>query len=325
VNDLYTPDQGKRLFPVVGVGSSLGAWVGSLYAGDVIRATGPYPLMLIAAGVLVLSVVLVFLADRSYTRKHAPGRGTEALPPLDKVGGFTLIRQQRYLMLIALMTLFLNIVNTSGEYLFGRFVVEASIRIYGAAATSLAARQQFVGGVYGRLYSYVNLLGFLLQLLVVSRVLKRLGVGRALFIHPVVVLIGYLTILKAPSVSTMAWLKVFDNSLDYSLANTAKQALWLPTSREAKYKAKQAVDSFFMRAGDVLQAGIVFVGERLAFTVPAFAVVNVVMALGWIGIVAALNPAYRAQVDSTRQTLEPTNEAGSSASVAVGRPREATP
>jgi len=58
VNDLYTPDQGKRLFPIVGVGSSLGAWIGSLYAGDVIRATGPYPLMLIAAGVLVLSVVL---------------------------------------------------------------------------------------------------------------------------------------------------------------------------------------------------------------------------------------------------------------------------
>jgi AAA family ATP:ADP antiporter len=155
-------------------------------------------------------------------------------------------------------------------------------------------------------------------------VLKRLGVGRALFIHPFVVLIGYLMMLKAPAVSTMQWLKVFDNSLDYSLGNTAKQALWLPTSRAAKYKAKQAVDSFFMRAGDVLQAGIVFVGERLAFTVPAFAVVNVVMALGWIGIVAALNPAYRAQLDSARRTPEPKSEAGSSASAAVRRPREAT-
>jgi AAA family ATP:ADP antiporter len=91
----------------------------------------------------------------------------------------------------------------------------------------------------------------------------------------------------------------------------------------AKYKAKQAVDSFFMRAGDVLQAGIVFVGERLAFTVPAFAVVNVAMALGWIGIVAALNPAYRAQIDSTRQTPEAKGDAVSSAPVAVQRPREA--
>ena len=99
----------------------------------------------------------------------------------------------------------------------------------------------------------------------------------------------------------MEWLKVFDNSLDYSLGNTAKQALWLPTSRVAKYKAKQAVDSFFMRAGDVLQAGVVFVGERLAFTVPTFAAANVVLALGWIGLVTALNPAYRAQVGGRRR------------------------
>ena len=90
---------------------------------------------------------------------------------------------------------------TSGEYLFGRFVVEASVRIYGAGASSLAARQQFVGGVYGRLFSYVNLLGFLLQLFAVSRIFKYLGVGRALFIHPLVVLTGYLTILRSPAIS----------------------------------------------------------------------------------------------------------------------------
>ena len=59
------------------------------------------------------------------------------------------------------------------------------------------------------------------------------------------------------------WLKMADNSIDYSLGNTTKQALWLPTSREAKYKAKQAVDSFFVRMGDVVQAGT-RVGRRAA-------------------------------------------------------------
>ena len=80
----------------------------------------------------------------------------------------------------------------------------------------------------------------------------------------------------------MGALKVADNSLDYSLGNTTRQALWLPTSREAKYKAKQAMDTFFVRAGDVAQAGLVFAGERLALTVPAFAAINVVLA-GWRG------------------------------------------
>ena len=99
---------------------------------------------------------------------------------------------------------------------------------------------------------------------VVSRVFKFLGVGKALFIHPT------RRARRLPAAapcarrcSLMGIVKVADNSLDYSLGNTTKQALWLPTSREAKYKAKQAVDSFFVRAGDVIQAGIVFGGERL--------------------------------------------------------------
>jgi AAA family ATP:ADP antiporter len=67
----------------------------------------------------------------------------------------------------------------------------------------------------------------------------------------------------------------------------------VPTSREAKYKAKQAVDSFFMRAGDVLAAGLVFLGERLAFTVPTFAAVNVGLALVWSLILSRLAPENR--------------------------------
>jgi AAA family ATP:ADP antiporter len=295
-NDLFTPEQGKRLFSIVGLGSSLGAWLGSVYAGDVIRATGPFPLMLISATVLALCTVVASIIELGQKRSHHSARAVEAIQPLEKVGGFTLIRHDRYLTLIALMVVALNIVNTSGEYLFGRFIVEASVRAYGAGPATLAARQQFVGGVYAHLFSYVNLLGLVLQLFVVSRILKYLGVGHALFVHPLVVLTGYLMMLKAPSVAAMESLKIFDNSLDYSLSNTARQALWLPTSRVAKYKAKQAVDAFFMRAGDVLQAGVVFVGEHLAFTVSIFASLNVILALGWIAIVVALNPAYRAQL-----------------------------
>ena len=61
--------------------------------------------------------------------------------------------------------------------------------------------------------------------------------------------------------------KIAENSLDYSLSNTARQSLFLPTSREAKYKAKQAIDTFFVRFGDVASAGLVFAGTTwLAFS-----------------------------------------------------------
>ena len=111
--------------------------------------------------------------------------------------------------------------------------------------------------------------------------------------------------LRAPSVQLMGMLKIADNSLDYSLGNTTQQALWLPTSREAKYKAKQAIDSFFVRAGDVVQAGVVFVGERLALTVPAFAAVNVVLVGGWLAVVALINASPEMSAQPARKPEAP--------------------
>src|SRR6185437_12357585 len=112
-------------------------------------------------------------------------------------------------------------------------------------------------------------------------------------------LVGYIGMVSAPSFEFIRWLKVVDNSIDYSLGNTTKQALWLPTSREAKYKAKQAVDSFCMRAGDVVQAGIVYVGEQAAMAVPAFAAVNVVLTAGWLMVASGLNRRLKSQAKDT--------------------------
>jgi ATP:ADP antiporter, AAA family len=284
--DLLTREQGKRLFPLIGVGASLGAWVGSVRAGQLMEAFGPRRLMVGAAVALVVAVVLARLVSRSASRP-APG-ATPAAPdqPIGGPSGFALIFSDRYLMLIAALAVLLNVANTTGEYLFGRYVVEAATAAHPADAE---ARQQFIGAAYSRLFSTVNLLGFLLQMFVVSRVFKWLGVGKALYIHPFIALVGYLLMLRAPSMAVMGWFKVADNSVDYSLGNTTKQALWLPTSRAAKYKAKQAVDSFFVRAGDVLQGALVFVGERLAFAVPAFAAVNIVLVCGWLGVTVLLN------------------------------------
>jgi AAA family ATP:ADP antiporter len=288
-NDLYTQDQGKRLFPLIGLGSSVGAWVGSLYAGRLIGVLGTYPLLLVAGGILASTVLIASLVHKSAAQLVPQGHAAVAEQPLGKEGAFELIRKDKYLLLIALLVVLLNLVNSSGEYLLGRYVVTDATSAYGNSPASKASREEYIGETYSRFFSTVNLTGFLLQLLVVSRVFKFLGVGKALFIHPLSVFVGYVTMAGNPSMSRIYSLKVVDNSLDYSLGNTSKQALWLPTSREAKYKAKQAVDSFFMRAGDVLQAGVVFGGERLALTTSQFSVMNLVMTGGWLSVVLMLN------------------------------------
>jgi AAA family ATP:ADP antiporter len=299
--DLYTREQGSRLFPLIGVGSSLGAWLGALRAGSVISGAGPGRLLIAGGAILVLCALLVPVIDR-VTKRAEKAQAAAPDVPLGKEGGFSLIFKDRYLMLIAVLTVLLNVVNTSGEYLFGRYVVEQAQTIYGAGPDAAAQREVFVGQTYSKLFSTVNLVGFLLQMFVVSRVFKFLGVGKSLFIHPTVALIGYLMMLRSPSVQLMGWVKVADNSIDYSLGNTTKQALWLPTSREAKYKAKQAVDSFFVRAGDLIQAGVVFTGERLLLTVPAFAAINLVLVAGWLTVVGLINAtsAHKAKETEAR-------------------------
>ncbi len=299
--DLYTPEQGRRLFPLIGVGSSLGAWIGSVRAGQVVTTIGTNRLLIVGAVVLVICAFLARLVYHVRPRNETSQAVVDE-KPLGREGGFSLIFADRYLTLIACLTVLLNIVNTSGEYLFGRYVVEMANAAHGSGPEGAAAREAFIGGMYSRLFSTVNLLGFLLQMFVVSRVFKFLGLGKSLFIHPIVALAGYLMMLRAPSVTAMSYLKIADNSLDYSLGNTTTQALGLPTSREAKYKAKQAVDSFFVRAGDVVQAGLVFVGERLAFAVPAFASLNVVLAGAWLGVVVLLNRQMRLKSDAPPPT-----------------------
>jgi AAA family ATP:ADP antiporter len=296
--DLFTPEQGKRLFPLIGVGSSLGAWLGAVRAGELMQTMGPLRLLAGGGSILVVCAVLAMVASRQQATAGPRDRAATDVP-LGKEGGFSLILKDRYLMLIALLTVLLNVVNTSGEYLFGRYVVEQATAVYGTGAAAAAARQQYVGDAYSQLFSTVNLLGLLLQLFVVSRVFKFLGVGKSLFVHPIVAVTGYVMMMSAPSMRLMGLLKVADNSIDYSLGNTTKQALWLHTSRESKYKAKQAVDSFFVRAGDVIQAGVVFGGERLALAVPAFAAVNIALAGLWLGVVAMLNVSLARKGDKS--------------------------
>jgi AAA family ATP:ADP antiporter len=304
-NDIYTPEQGRRLFPLIGVGSSLGAWIGSVRAGVVMDAFGPLRLLFGGAVILVLCVFLARIVDRRTRRVRAGAGGTTTAPapapPDEPLGGtqsgFSMLFADRYLMLIALLTIVLNIVNTSGEYIFGRFVVDTATAMHGAGEAAAEARGQFIGDAYSRFYGHVNLLGLVLQMFVVSRVFKFLGVGRALFIHPIIAGAGYLFMLRTPSFEMIRVLKTVDNAVDYSLNNTTKQALWLPTSRQAKYKAKQAVDSFCVRAGDVIQAGMVYGGEYAALGIPAFAAINVGLTAGWVAIAAALNRRLQRPAD----------------------------
>ncbi len=89
------------------------------------------------------------------------------------------------------------------------------------------------------------------------------------------------------------------------MQNTVRNVLFLPTSRDQKYKAKQAIDSFFVRGGDVLSAALVYAGTTwLALGPTGFARVNLVLAVVWVLLAVAIGREYgrksRAQQTSAR-------------------------
>jgi len=286
-NDIYTEEQGKRLFAIVGVGASLGAWVGAEAAGTLFSRLGPYRLMQLSAAVLLACIAVSYIVNVREAGRQA-SKTREAEEPLSKEGGFAMILQSRYLSLIAILIVLLNVVNTTGGFMLDQLVIRAAEQTIVGAAEAEAAKETFIGQFYGNYLSWVNLLAFLFQLLLVSRIFKYIGVRGALFILPCIALGSYALLLAFPLLGAVRIAKVLENSTDYSIQNTARHALFLPTSREAKYKAKAAIDTFFWRAGDVLQAGVVFLGTRAAWGITGFAGLNLIFVVIWLIVVGFL-------------------------------------
>jgi AAA family ATP:ADP antiporter len=295
-NDVYSQSAGKRIFPLIAVGSASGAPLGAALAGWLYRAgVSSTLMMLLAAALLLLHLALYGLIYRRVSPSKAQDRSNEGDEALKSTGGFTLVFRSRYLLLIAALLIVLNIVNTTGEYILGRSIVEH--------ATALGAQQPdfdveaFIGSFYGTFFFWVNMVTIAIQAFLVSRIVKHFGMTGALLALPIVALGTYSLVAAGAGFALLRAAKLAENSTDYSVMNTVKQMLWLPATREEKYKAKQAIDTFFVRAGDVISAGLVFAGTNwLALNVTGFGIANIVLVVLWFALAVLLLREYRVVV-----------------------------
>jgi len=288
-NDFYTEGQGRRLFPMIGVGASLGAWVGSTSVPPLIEALAvtPYTLMLMGSVLLVIALVVTRMVNSRQRDAGEPETAAIEAAPLGKEGGFELVMKDPYLRWIAVFTILLNVVNTTGEFLLSSLVRDASLTL------EASARGPFIGAFYGSFFGWVNLAGFLMQLLLASRLMRVLGVRGSLFIMPIVALVNYSMIAVVPILAVVRIGKILENSTDYSIQNTVRQALFLPTTREAKYKAKSAIDTFCTRVGDVTAAGVATVGTSIGMGIAGFGWVNVAFTICFIYVAMRIAREHR--------------------------------
>ena len=336
-NDLYSDEVGRRTFPLVALGATLGGLVATLpvmkQLRDILGGRWEYKLMLIAGAILLLCIGLARYIHRREVRKtradlekdligaEETDRARVQEQPLKAGGGFRLIFKSRYLLLIAVMIGLYNFVNATGEFIITKVTVDQSIANQApkpaaavplrptalaggqsadaalpAASPALPAKTESKS-IHNAFMDYqflTNLIALFIQLFLVSRIFKWVGIGGALLFLPLIALGGYALISFGAVLVLVRWVKAFENGTDYSLQNTTKAALFLVTKREEKYKAKAAIDTFFVRGGDTLSALAVVVGTQLlGLKIERYALLNVLVVIALLVICLRIIKSYK--------------------------------
>jgi AAA family ATP:ADP antiporter len=290
-NDLYRRVDGERLFPIVALGATLGAVSGSAAASLFFRVGLSVANMLLVSAAFVVMHAVILIAASRLARQESTSIPSDA--PLEGPSGISLVLASPYLRLVALMLLLLNLVNTSGEYLLDRLLTaEAQARL---AAGTITDARAYIGAFKGDFFLGVNIATVAIQALLTSRIVRYAGIRGALLVLPVVAFGAYAMLGAGVGLALFRWAKTAENATDYSVMNTAKAMLWLPTSRDEKYKAKQLLDTFFVRFGDVAAAGLIALCVYvLQFSVRELALVNVSIACLWAACALLVARRYSA-------------------------------
>lgn len=246
MNDLVRKDQAKRLYGLIGLGGVIGGFVGATVVRQYVEALGRAPLLYLC----VVPVALVALIT-VWMHRDLVGRGYhrgERLPATSgssaALEGARLVSKSRYLIGIATLIVLYEVVSNIVDFQLS------------------AAVQQFIrdgperDAFFGLLGQATGILSIGVQLFVTTWVLRKWGVATALLFLPVAIFFGSAGFLALPTLALAAFMSASDNGMNYSINQSAKEALYVPTTRDEKYKAKAFIDMFVQRTAKVGAIGL---------------------------------------------------------------------
>lgn len=293
--DVFSFDQGKRLFAFIGAGGTLGSIAGSWLTGLASRSAGesaylPAGLMLASCAFYVCAVLVMLAIDRKTTRPQTAPTATSTSPASGAHNskaatggsfweGAKIVAMSPYMLGIGLWVVFMAVSNTM---------------IYFAEANLiLNATDTFSQRVDS--FAYFNFVAqsatLLLQVFVTARLIKRLGIGWTLSILALVTALGFAGLALWPTLGVMLVFDAVHRATRYAVSRPARETLFSVVSAKAKYKAKPVVDVFLYRGGDVAGAGIDGLLAAFGLGVAALAMTAAPMAGFWIALSAGLAAA----------------------------------
>lgn len=307
--DIFNAKTGQRLFALIAVGVSLGATLGSLSSAKLAELISPYEIMLVSALTLCLPPILSNRAEKAVPAESRGAREKDDSTSKSALGGFAVVAKDYYLTLIAVFVVMINWIMTVGDFILRSWVTDHAAAVVAAAGAATLSTSEIIGRFYGNFFALVSVFGLLMQLFLVSRIFRYFGVRTAVMIMPVIIILSYGVIGFIPIFTIIQWARIFELSANYSIQNTTRHALFLPTTRSAKYEGKTAIDTFFWRFGDMVQAGAIFAGIHwFGFGAREFAITNMLLAVVLLGIAWLIGREYtrlmKENVSVTAPTLQ---------------------
>ena len=272
--DLFTPAQGVRLFGVIAAGGSIGAMVGPLLTTGLTYVIPVPALLLISVGFLVACGFCIYRLDR-WAMARSSGQISRQGEPIGGSlwAGVRLALSSPYLLGICLYLFFLTTTAT--------FLYLEQMRLVSEQIPSPQGRTR----LFALIDLVVNVLTFLVQMTVTSRMIGRFGLVSALVVLPVASAMGFGLIAVMPFLVTYVLFTIVRRVGEYAIAKPAREVLFTVVSREEKYKAKNFIDTAVSRGGDATTGWMVSGVKALGVTAWQMAWVLVPLALfwGWVG------------------------------------------
>src|SRR3984957_20288830 len=242
--DIFTSEQGKRLFGFIAAGATLGAIAGSLFTVSTVEhlAQG-----LLLVGAAVMLEVAVFCVRRLSGLSAALSSRPQADAPQAPIGGTLLggIRDalsSSYLLNVSLFLLLYAVTST--------FLYFQQAAVVSHSFESRAAQTAF----FATVDLGVNLLTLAVQLFLTGRILKRFGVGTTLSMLPLFSVLGFATVAALPTLSSVVGFQLFRRAGNFAIARPTREVLFTVLPREDRYKAKSFIDTVVYRLGDQIGA-----------------------------------------------------------------------
>lgn len=276
--DVYNNEQGKRLFAFIAAGGTVGAISGPALTTFLAEPLGKINLLLLSALFLFIAVLCmkrIILWSDSLRSSGIPADSSQKHHRDERplggsfIAGVKLVLASPYLLGICLLMLLYTTLSTflyfEQAHIIRNYFIDSDARTSMFATIDLAT----------------NVLTLLLQLLIMSRVVPRIGVAWTLAIVPLLLATGFLALGMMPTVAVLIVVQVIRRAGNYAIMRPAREMLYLVVDRESKYKAKNFIDTAVYRGGDAVSSWMYTGMKSIGLSVANIALIAVPLSLLW--------------------------------------------